>query len=93
MKKPLPKFDSDEKLEAFLDTVDPDACDLTAGALARDGWFGRYERVRQGSANPPAAAGPSAGRGTGSSEEGIPAQRLISAYTERGLRRRSPNRT
>jgi hypothetical protein len=33
MKKPFPKFNSDEKLEAFLETADLDAYDLTAGAL------------------------------------------------------------
>ena len=31
MKKPFPKFDSDEKLEAFLDAADLDEYDLTAG--------------------------------------------------------------
>ena len=32
MKKPFPKFDSDEKLEAFIDTADLDEYDLTRGA-------------------------------------------------------------
>jgi hypothetical protein len=39
MKKPFPRFDSDEKLEAFLETADLDAYDLAAGALTRDEWF------------------------------------------------------
>ncbi len=44
MEKPFPRLDSDEKLEAFLDTADLDEYDLTTGALPRDEWFARDER-------------------------------------------------
>jgi len=44
MKKPFPKFDSDEDVEAFLDKANLDEYDLTTGALPRDEWFARYER-------------------------------------------------
>jgi hypothetical protein len=54
MKKPFPKFDRDEKLEAFLETADLDAYDLTAGALPRDEWFERYERTRRSTCGYPA---------------------------------------
>jgi hypothetical protein len=57
MKKPFPKFDSDEELEAFLDTADLDEYDLTAGALPRDEWFAALRALRQGRVDPPAAAG------------------------------------
>jgi predicted DNA binding CopG/RHH family protein len=45
MKKPFPSFDSDEKLEAFLDTADLDEYDLAEGAMPRDDWFARCERL------------------------------------------------
>ena len=57
MKKPFPKFDSDEKLEAFLDAVDLEEYDLTAGALPRDEWFARYERFANGRVDQPRLSG------------------------------------
>ena len=44
MKKPFPKFDSDEDVETFLDMADLGEFDLRAGARPRDEWFARYER-------------------------------------------------
>jgi hypothetical protein len=69
MKKPFPKFDSDEELEAFLDAADLDEYDLTAGALPRDEcslatsadrppMSPELEGVRAGSSLSPLRAGP-----------------------------------
>jgi len=87
MKKPFPKFESDEELEAFLDTADLDDYDRTAGALPRDPWFQRYERfVKDASINLRLPAGLlDAGRAQAAKEK-IPTQRLIREYIERGLR-------
>jgi predicted DNA binding CopG/RHH family protein len=97
MKKPFPKFDSDEKLEAFLETADLDAYDLTAGALPRDEWFERYELFpKDASIHLRLPGGLLDAVRAQAMKEGIPAQRLIREYIERGLRRRSrsePERT
>jgi hypothetical protein len=57
MKKPLPKFDSYEQLEAFLDAADLDEYDLTAGALPRRRMVRALRALREGRVDPPAAAG------------------------------------
>jgi predicted DNA binding CopG/RHH family protein len=90
MKKSFPKFDSDEKLEAFLETADLGQYDLTAGALPRDEWFARYERFAKDASIHLRLPGRllDAVRAQ-AMKEGIPAQRLIREYIERGLRRRS----
>jgi predicted DNA binding CopG/RHH family protein len=91
MKKPFPRFDSDEKLEAFLETADLDAYDLTAGALPRDEWFARYERfAKDASIHLRLPGGLLDAVRAQAMKEGIPAQRLIREYIERGLRRRGP---
>jgi predicted DNA binding CopG/RHH family protein len=91
MKKPFPRFDRDEKLEAFLETADLDEYDLTAGALPRDEWFARYERFAKDASIhlrlPGRLLDAVRARAT---KEGIPAQRLIREYIERGLGSRSP---
>jgi predicted DNA binding CopG/RHH family protein len=91
MKKPFPKFDSDEKLEAFLDAVDLDEYDLTAGAIPRDEWFARYERFAKDASIhlrlPRSLLEAVKAR---AAKERIPTQRLIREYIERGLR--SPTR-
>ena len=87
MKKPFPKFDSDEQLEAFLDTADLDDYDLTAGALPRDAWFERYERfVKDASIHLRLPAGLLDAVRAQAAKEKVPAQRLIREYIERGLR-------
>jgi predicted DNA binding CopG/RHH family protein len=90
MKKAFPKFDSDEKLEAFLGTADLDEYDLTASAMPRDEWFARYELFAKDASIhlrlPGRLLDAVRARAT---KEGIPAQRLIREYIERGLRRRS----
>jgi len=90
MKKPFPKFDSDEKLEAFLETADLDEYELTEGALPRDERFARYERFAKDASIHLRLSGPllDAVRAQ-ATKEGIPAQRLMREYIERGLRRRS----
>jgi len=87
MKKPFPKFDSDEKLEAFLDTADLDLYDLAAGALPRDEWFARYERFAKDASIHLRLPGDllEAVRAQAAKER-IPTQRLIREYIERGLR-------
>jgi predicted DNA binding CopG/RHH family protein len=90
MKKPFPKFDSDEKLEAFLETADLDEYDLIAGALPRDEWFARYERfAKDASIHLRLPSRLLDAVRAQAMKEGIPAQRLIREYIERGLRRRS----
>jgi predicted DNA binding CopG/RHH family protein len=90
MKKPFPKFDSDETLDPFLETADLDEYDLTAGALPRDEWFARYERFAKDASIhlrlPGRLLDAVRARAT---KEGVPAQRLIREYIERGLRSRS----
>ena len=87
MKKPFPKFDSDEKLEEFLDTADLDEYDLTAGALPRDEWFARYERfAKDASIHLRLPGGLLEAVRVQAAKERIPAQRLIREYIERGLR-------
>ena len=90
MKKPFPRFDSDEKLEAFIDSADLDEYDLTAGALPRDEWFARYELFAKDASIHLRLPGRllEAVRAR-AAKEGIPAQRLIREYIERGLRRGS----
>lgn len=90
VKKPFPKFDSDETLEAFLETADLDEYDLAAGALPRDEWFARYERFAKDASIHLRLPGRllEAVRAQ-ATKEGIPAQRLIREYIERGLRGRS----
>jgi predicted DNA binding CopG/RHH family protein len=90
MKKPFPRFDSDEKLEAFLETADLDEYDLTTGALPRDEWFARYERFAKNASIHLRLPGRllDAVRSQ-ATKEGIPTQRLIREYIERGLRSRS----
>ena len=90
MKKPFPKFDSDETLEAFPETADLDEYDLVAGALPRDEWFARYERFAKDASIHLRLPGRllDAVRAR-AMKEGIPAQRLIREYIERGLRSRS----
>jgi predicted DNA binding CopG/RHH family protein len=91
MKKPFPKFDSDEKLEAFLETADLDEYDLTAGALPRDEWFARYERFAKDASIHLRLPGRLLDAVRAQAiKDGIPAQRLIREYIERGLRSRSP---
>jgi predicted DNA binding CopG/RHH family protein len=91
MKKPFPKFDSDEKLEAFIDTADLDEYELAAGALPRDEWFARYERfVKDASIHLRLPGGLLEAVRTQAAKERVPAQRLIRQYIERGLR--SPGR-
>ncbi len=87
MKKSFPKFDSDEQLEAFLDSANLDEYDLTAGALPRDEWFARYERfVKDASINLRLPAGLLDAVRAQAAKEKIPTQRLIREYIERGLR-------
>ena len=78
MKKPFPKFDSDEQLEAFIDSADLDEYDLTADALPRDEWFARYELFAKDASIhlrlPGRLLEAVRARAT---KEGIPAQRLI----------------
>ena len=61
MKKPFPKFDTDEELEASLKTANLDDYDLTTGALPRDGDVPYSRACRQ--AVPAPCSG---GTGTGS---------------------------
>jgi predicted DNA binding CopG/RHH family protein len=90
MKRPFPKFNSDEKLEAFLETADLDEYDLTAGALPRDQWFARYERfAKDASIHLRLPGGLLDAVRAQATKEGIPAQRLIREYIEHGLRKRS----
>jgi predicted DNA binding CopG/RHH family protein len=90
MKKPFPKFDSDEKLEAFLETADLDKYDLMPGALPRDEWFARYERfAKDASIHLRLPSRLLDAVRAQAMKEGIPAQRLIREYIERGLRRGS----
>jgi len=87
MKKPFPKFDSDEELETFLDMADLDEYDLTAGALPRDEWFQRYERfVKDASIHLRLPAGLLDAVRAQAAKEKVPTQRLIREYIERGLR-------
>jgi predicted DNA binding CopG/RHH family protein len=88
MKKPFPKFESDEKLEAFLETADLDGYDLTAGALPRDEWFARYELFAKDASIHLRLPGRllDAVRAQAMTD-GIPTQRLIREYIERGLRK------
>jgi predicted DNA binding CopG/RHH family protein len=90
MKKLFPKFASDEKLEAFLETANLDEYDLTAGAVPRDEWFARYERFAKDASIHLRLPGRllDALRAQ-AMKEGIPAQRLIREYIEQGLRKRS----
>ena len=94
MKKPFPSFDSDEKLETFLDTADLDEYDLTAGALPRDDWFARYERfAKDASIHLRLPEGLLDAVRSQAAREKIPTQRLIREFIERGLRtpaRRAP---
>ena len=91
MKKPFLTFDSDEKLEAFLDTADLDEYDLTAGALPRDEWLARYERfVKDASIHLRLPGSLLDAVRSEAAKEKIPMQRLIREYIERGLR--SPKR-
>jgi predicted DNA binding CopG/RHH family protein len=78
-------------LEAFLETADLDEYDLTAGALPRDEWFARYERLAKDASIHLRLPGRllDAVRAQ-AMKEGIPAQRLIREYIERGLRSRNP---
>lgn len=96
MKKPFPRFDSEEELEAFLDSADLDEYDLAAGALPRDEWFQRYERfVKDASINLRLPSSLLEAVRTQAKKEKVPAQRLIREYIERGLRasaRREPKR-
>ena len=96
MKKPFPIFDSDEKLEAFLDAADLNEYDLAAGALPRDEWFARYERfVKDASIHLRLPGSLLDAIRSEAVREKIPAQRLIREYIERGLRtpkRRRPER-
>jgi predicted DNA binding CopG/RHH family protein len=90
MKKPFPKFDRDEKLEAFLDTVGLDKYNLTAGALPRYEWFARYERfAKDASIHLRLPRGLLEAVKAQTARESIPMQRLIREYIERGLS--SPN--
>ena len=92
MKKPFPKFDSDEELEAFLDAADLDEYDLTAGALPRDEWFARYERfAKDASIHLRLPGGLLEAVQAQAAKERIPTQRLIREYIERGLR--TPSRS
>lgn len=94
MKKPSPSFDSDEKLEASLDTADLDEYDLAAGALPRDDWFARYERfAKDASIHLRLPEGLLDAVRSRAAKEKIPTQRLIRELIERGLRtptRRAP---
>jgi predicted DNA binding CopG/RHH family protein len=91
MKKPFPKFDSDEKLEAFLDAADLDEYDLAAGAIPRDEWFARYERfAKDASIHLRLPGSLLEAVKAQAAKERIPTQRLIREYIERGLR--SPTR-
>jgi len=94
MKRPFPSFDSDEKLEAFLDMADLDEYDLTAGALPRDDWFARDERfAKDASIHLRLPEGLLDAVRSQAAKEKIPAQRLIREFIERGLRtptRRTP---
>ncbi len=96
MKKPFPHFDSEEELEAFLDSADLDEYDLVAGTLPRDAWFQRYERcVKDASINLRLPSGLLDAVRAQATKEKVPAQRLIREYIERGLRaaaRREPKR-
>lgn len=87
MKKPFPKFDNDEDLEAFLDSADLDAYDLSEGALPRDEWFARYERfMKDASIHLRLPSGLLEAVRARAAAERVPAQRLIREYIERGLR-------
>jgi predicted DNA binding CopG/RHH family protein len=87
VKKPFPKFNSDEKLEAFLDAADLDEYDLTAGALPRDEWFARYEWfAKDASIHLRLPGGLLEAVQAQAAKERIPTQRLIREYIERGLR-------
>jgi predicted DNA binding CopG/RHH family protein len=87
MKKPFPKFDSDEEVEAFLDSANLEEYDVTAGALPRDEWFARYERfVKDAAINLRLPAGLLDAVRAQAAKEKIPTQRLIREYIERGLR-------
>jgi predicted DNA binding CopG/RHH family protein len=87
MKKPFPKFDSDEKLEAFLDAADLDEYDLAAGAIPRNEWFARYERfAKDASIHLRLPGGLLDAVKAQAARERIPTQRLIREYIERGLR-------
>jgi predicted DNA binding CopG/RHH family protein len=84
VKKPFPSFDSDEKLEAFLDTADLDDYDLTAGALPRDHWFARYERfAKDASIHPRLPEDLLDAVRSQAAKEKIPTQRLIREFIER----------
>jgi predicted DNA binding CopG/RHH family protein len=87
MKKPFPKFDSYEQLEAFLDAADLDEYDLTAGALPRDEWFARYERfAKDASIHLRLPDGLLEAVQAQAAKQRISTQRLIREYIERGLR-------
>ena len=87
MKKSFPKFDSDDHLEAFLDTADLDEYDLTGGALPRNEWFQRYERfVKDASIHLRLTGGLLDAVRAQAAKEKVPTQRLIREYIERGLR-------
>ena len=44
MKSPIPKLDSDDRWEAFIEAADLDGYDLAADAVPRKEWFAHYER-------------------------------------------------
>jgi predicted DNA binding CopG/RHH family protein len=93
VKKPFPRFDSDEKLEAFLDAADLNEYDLAAGALPRDEWFARYERfVKDASIHLRLPGSLLDAIRSQAAKEKIPTQRLIREYIERGLRTPSRRR-
>ena len=90
MKKPFPKFDSDDELQAFLDTADLDEYDLTEGALLRDARFERYERFpKDASIHLRLPGSLLAAVRVQATKEKVPVQRLIREYIERGLRSRT----
>ena len=90
MKKPFPKFDSDEQLETFLDRADLDEYDLTAGALPRDEWFQRYERyVKDASIHLRLPGSLLDAVRAQAVKEKVLTQKLIREYIERGLRTRA----
>ena len=89
VKKPLPRFTSDDEVEAFLDANDIEDFDLAKGALPRDEWFQRYERfAKDSSIHLRLPSGLLDAVRAQATKENIPTQRLIREYIERGLRER-----
>lgn len=87
MKKPLPRFNSDQQVETFLEGNDLEDFDLTAGAMPRDEWFRRYERfAKDSSIHLRLPGGLLDAVRAQAATESIPTQRLIREYIERGLR-------